>query len=76
MTAWAARRLPLSTMGFLQFLAPTLVFFIGVFQGEPFGWLRGVSFAFIWAGAAVFLWAAVTRARAARAALKDSAEPI
>lgn len=74
--AWAARRLPLSTMGFLQFLAPTIVFFIGVAQGEPFNWLRGVSFAFIWAGAAVFLWAAWTRVRAARAALKASAEPV
>ncbi len=74
--AWATRRLPLSTMGFLQFLAPTIVFVIGVTQGEPFNWLRGASFVFIWAGVAVFLWAALTRRRAARAALKDTAEPI
>ena len=52
--AWAARRMPLSTMGFLQFLAPTIVFIIGMMQGEPFGWLRGLSFGFIWGGAAVF----------------------
>src|SRR5690606_16584787 len=61
--AWAARRMPLSTMGFLQFLAPTLVFVIGVAQGEPFGWLRGVSFAFIWIGAMVFAAGAWRRSR-------------
>lgn len=65
--AWAARRMPLSTMGFLQFLAPTIAFVIGVSQGEPFGWLRGVSFAFIWAGAAVYAAGALKRSRAARA---------
>ena len=35
--AWAARRLPLSTLGFLQFLGPTIAFVIGVAEGEPFG---------------------------------------
>ena len=65
--AWAARRMPYSTMGFLQFLAPTMVFVIGVAQGEPFGWLRGISFGFIWAGAAVFAWGALKARRAARA---------
>lgn len=74
--AWAARRMPLSTMGFLQFLAPTIVFAIGVMQGEPFNWLRGLSFGFIWGGAAVFLIAAMHRARAARRAMKDAAEPV
>lgn len=73
--AWAARRMPLSTIGFIQFIAPTLSFTIGVLQGEPFTVTRGVSFAFIWGGAAVFLFAAMHRARAARRALKDAAEP-
>ncbi|WP_421730349.1 EamA family transporter RarD [Brevundimonas sp.] len=61
--AWAARRMPLSTMGFLQFIAPTMVFVFGVMQGEPFGWLRGVSFAFIWAGAAVYAAGALVERR-------------
>lgn len=74
--AWAARRLPLSTVGFLQFIAPTLSFVIGVAQGEPFTWLRGVSFGFIWLGAAVFLWAALTQARAARLSLKSQTGPV
>lgn len=53
--AWAARRLPLSAMGFLQFLAPTISFTIAVLQGEPFGALNAAAFGFIWFGAAVFV---------------------
>jgi chloramphenicol-sensitive protein RarD len=64
--SWAARRMPLSTMGFLQFLAPTLSFAIGVSQGEPFGMLRAVSFGFIWAGATVFAIGAFRRLRQSR----------
>lgn len=62
--AWAARRMPLSTMGFLQFLAPSISFGIGVAEGEPFTPLRAVSFVFIWAGAAVFAYGAWRKARA------------
>jgi len=52
--AWAARRLPFATMGFLQFLSPTVGFAIGVWIGEPLTPLRWLSFVFIWAGAAMF----------------------
>lgn len=68
--AWSARRLPLSMVGFIQFLAPTLQFACGVWAGEPFTPLRAVSFAFIWAGAGVFAFAAWRRARAAREAVR------
>ncbi len=61
--SWAARRMPLSTMGFLQFLAPTISFGIGVSEGEPFSPLRAVSFVFIWSGAAVYAWGAWRKAR-------------
>lgn len=61
--AWAARRIPMSMMGFLQFLSPTLTFFIGVLQGEAFTPLRAVSFVFIWAGAAVFAYGVWRQAR-------------
>jgi len=64
--AWAARRIPLSTMGFLQFLAPTISFMIGVAQGEPFTPLRALSFGFIWIGAAVFLYGAWRKTRRLR----------
>jgi chloramphenicol-sensitive protein RarD len=52
--AFAARRLPLTAVGFLQFIAPTIGFIIGVLVGEPLTPLRILSFAFIWAGGAVF----------------------
>lgn len=66
--AFAARRLPLSTLGFIQFLAPTLQFGIGVLAGEAFTPLRGLSFAFIWGGAAVFAIGAWRRSRRAAGA--------
>lgn len=62
--AWAARRIPLSFMGFLQFIGPTIAFVIGVTQGEAFTHLRAISFIFIWGGAAVFTYGAWRRSRA------------
>jgi chloramphenicol-sensitive protein RarD len=61
--AWATRRMSLQAMGFLQFLTPTITFFLGVAQGEPFTPLRAASFVFIWGGAALFVWGAWRRAR-------------
>jgi chloramphenicol-sensitive protein RarD len=69
--AWAARRMPLSAMGFLQFTGPTVGFFIGVAQGEPFTPLRMASFAFIWTAAAVFLWGAWKATRPVAAAMAE-----
>lgn len=56
--AWSARRLSLTAMGFLQFIAPSIQFCIGLALGEAFTPLRALSFAFIWAGVAVFAWGA------------------
>jgi len=56
--SWAARRMPLVWLGFVQFLAPTLAFGIGVWAGEPFTPLRAVAFGFIWIGVAVFAFGA------------------
>ena len=61
--AWAARRIPLSYMGFLQFMSPTISFVIGLAQGEAFTPLRAVSFVFIWGGAVVFIYGALRRTR-------------
>lgn len=66
--SWAARRMPLSSMGFLQFLAPTIVFVIGLVQGEPLSPLRIVSFVFIWAAVGVFIYGAVRTAKIAKPA--------
>lgn len=61
--AWSARRIPLSAMGFMQFVAPTISFVIGILQGELFTPLRALSFAFIWGGAMVFAYGAWRRGR-------------
>ncbi len=65
--AWSARRLPLSAIGFLQFISPTVSFVTGVLQHEPFGRLNIVAFMLIWLGVGLFLTGAVRSAR--RAAL-------
>jgi len=51
----AARRLPLSTLGFFQYLAPSISFLLAVWlYGEPFGRTQAVAFACVWAALAVF----------------------
>lgn len=62
----AARRLPLSTLGFLQYLGPTLQFLlaIGVY-GEPFAQVQLIAFGFIWIGLAVFSVDLVRQSRGA-----------
>ena len=52
--AWTARRLPFATMGFLQFISPTIGFMVGLAMGERLNPLGLFSFVFIWAGAAVY----------------------
>jgi len=48
--AYGARRLPYSTVGVLQYIAPTLQFACGVFAfHEPFARTRAIGFALIWA---------------------------
>lgn len=54
--AFGARRVSFTTLGLLQFVAPTLQFLTGLAFGEPFTFLRGVSFALIWAGLCFFAW--------------------
>jgi chloramphenicol-sensitive protein RarD len=53
--AAAARRLRYSTLGFLQYLAPTIQFLLAVFAyGEPLTTPHIVCFVLIWSGLAVF----------------------
>jgi chloramphenicol-sensitive protein RarD len=53
--AIAARRLPLSRLAFLQYLAPTIAFLIGVLVYlEPLDAQRMLSLAAIWVGLAVY----------------------
>lgn len=53
--AEAARRLPLITVGFFQYLAPTLTFLLATLvYSEPFTVAWAVTFVLIWSGLAVF----------------------
>ena len=55
--AAAARRLPLSTLGFLQYVSPTLQFLLAVFAyGEAFDRARAGAFACIWTALAIFAY--------------------
>lgn len=73
--AIGARRLPLTLMGFLQFISPTLQFLVGLANGELLTPLRAVSFVFIWAGVLVFALAALQRSRG-RTILDAVTEPV
>ena len=53
--ALGARQVPLTTMGVLQYAAPTLQFLIGVFlYHEPFTHDRLIGFSFIWVALAIY----------------------
>lgn len=54
--ALAARRLHLSTVGFLQFIAPTLQFLIGVWYGEALTVPHLVCFSLIWLAVGLFVY--------------------
>jgi chloramphenicol-sensitive protein RarD len=57
--AISAKRLTLTTIGFMQFLAPTLQFCIGLYYGEALTSAHLVCFGLIWAAVAVFIFDAV-----------------
>ena len=63
--ALAARRLPLTIIGFMQFLAPSVQFMIGVYYGEPLTVPHIVCFSCIWAAVIAFSYDALRRGRAA-----------
>jgi chloramphenicol-sensitive protein RarD len=60
----AARKLPYSTLGMLQFLAPTLQFLIAVLlYGEPFTRAHAIAFTAIWTALALYVTALVRSPR-------------
>ena len=60
----AARRLPYSTLGMLQFLAPTLQLLIGVFlYGEPFTTAHAIAFPAIWSALVLYVIALLRKPR-------------
>jgi len=61
--ALAARRLNLSTVGFMQFIAPTLQFVTGIYYGEVLTPAHVVCFTLIWTAVGLFSWDAWRRSR-------------
>lgn len=59
----AARRIPLSLLGLLQYIGPTLQLLLGVWlYHEPFGGARLAGFALIWAALALYSMESMWRA--------------
>ncbi len=64
----AARRLNYSTLGFFQYIGPSLMFLLAVFvYGEEFGQDRWVTFGFIWAALVVYSYASYRNSRKPKA---------
>ncbi|MCF8512662.1 MAG: EamA family transporter RarD [Rhodobacteraceae bacterium] len=59
-----AKLLKLSTIGIMQYIAPTMIFLTAVFWfGEPFDSARLVAFALIWTALAIYTTALVRQSR-------------
>ena len=68
--ASAARKMPLSTLGFIQFIGPTIQFMLGVFvYDEPFTRAHAICFGLIWTAVALFCFDSIQRSKAARVAV-------
>lgn len=59
----AAKRLRLSTLGFFQYLAPSIQLSLGVFlYREPFTPTHAITFGFIWTAIALYVYSSTERA--------------
>lgn len=68
--AYGVRRIPLSVVGLLQYIAPSIQFLIGVLVfKEAFGIERAVGFAAIWTGLVIFASDGLWRSRRRVAAI-------
>ena len=61
--ALAARRLSLTAIGFMQFIAPTLQFCTGIYFGEELTTAHLICFGFIWSAVAFFVYDAIKSAK-------------
>lgn len=53
----AAQRVTLATLGFMQYIGPTMNLIVGVaIYGEPFGTLHWIGFVCIWSALCVYTW--------------------
>lgn len=73
--AYGVRRIPLSVVGLMQYIAPTLQLLLGVFFfKEAFGYDRALGFTMIWAGLLIYVADGVWRSRRRRPACLPAAE--
>ncbi len=61
--ALAARRMSLTTLGFLQYIGPTGQFFLGLYYGEAFTTAHAICFGLIWTALAMTSIDAIRRNR-------------
>ena len=61
--ALAARRLPLTVIGFLQFIGPSIMFGVGLYYGQELTVAHKFCFACIWLAATFFIYDAVSTGR-------------
>jgi chloramphenicol-sensitive protein RarD len=62
--AFGAKLLRYSTIGIMQYIAPTMVFLLAVFAfHEPFDTTKGIAFGLIWAALAIYTWSMLSAAR-------------
>ena len=58
--AEGAKKLPLSTLGFLQYIAPTITLFLGIYVfGETFDYRSFAAFGLIWVGLVIFSYSQI-----------------
>ncbi|MEA3029546.1 MAG: chloramphenicol-sensitive protein RarD [Sphingomonadales bacterium] len=72
----AAKRLPYSTLGFLQYIAPSIQFLLAVLVfGETFTPAHALCFAAIWSALLIFAWEGLRLGRARARAAAQCPEP-
>ena len=73
--AAAAARLPLSVLGFFQYLAPSAMFLLAIFvYGEPFRMSQLITFGCIWVALLIFSGEALYHHRRLRRQLAQGVE--
>lgn len=75
--AYSARRIPLTTIGVLQYLAPTLQLLVGVFlYDEPFSHAQAIGFGCIWGALVIYAADGLMRSLSKPRRLTTSATPL
>jgi len=65
--AFGARLLRYSTIGIMQYIAPTIVFLLAIFVfREPFTATKAAAFVLIWMGLAIYTWSMISERNAMR----------